>query len=69
MVYYDWKGKYCMRVWNKEHYLKKQSNLSALLSISKTLTRDLGAALDATFQERHGLIGEHCEESSEWSEI
>lgn len=53
---------------NKEHYLKKCSNVSALLSISKTLTGDLGPALDATFQGRHRLIGEYLEGCSKSSQ-
>ena len=54
-----------MRVWNKDHYLKKCCNVSALLGISKTLTGELGPALDATFQGRHELIGERWEGCSE----
>lgn len=48
---------------NEEPYLKKSRNVSTQLS--KTFTGELGPALDAAVQERHGLIREHQEESSE----
>lgn len=43
--------------------MKKSRNVSTQLS--KTFTGELGPALDAAVQERHGLIREHQEESSE----